>query len=96
MRIVNYKEDFNPKHIKQYISAQQIPVKIIEFLKNQGDFVMLYTGSLDDPVTGEFVRWDIEYKELGNFEWSDVDIYMIEKYNVELCPEFLDFVKDKI
>lgn len=48
-----------------------------------------------DEVTG--IETDVTacgYRENG-FQWSSSDIYHLEKYDLPLNPEFLDYVRSK-
>ncbi len=56
------------------------------------DPVAVAAGYVLDEVTGEYVDGDTELAfEDGGWEWYQRDIYHLDKYDLELDPEFIAY-----
>ena len=66
--------------------------RVLKFLKSL-PWYCAASGYFNDVVTGELIESIslVAYKS-GQWSWNSRDIYHFEKYNLELDPEFIQYV----
>lgn len=65
--------------------------KVLAFMRKPAPFCAT-AGRFQDAVTGKTVydsAWG--WYRRGGWQWSDRDAYHVEKYDLELEPEFVDY-----
>ncbi len=70
--------------------------KVIRYLRKKDFLDYRSTARITDLVTGEKVedQCHLIYSD-GNYEWTSAEIYLFEKYNLGLDPEFIAYVNSK-
>lgn len=83
---------FNSSTDKQ-IMPETAKNKILNFMKN-GRLFMTGDTALKDPVTGEiFSRTAAHFKDIDDeYSWTSAEVYIFEKYDMKLCPGFINKV----
>ena len=68
--------------------------KIVDFLNNYGNVIMVSLKIPTDRVTGERIAdlRGLSTKELDGYSWSSDLAYHVDKYNLRLPKEFEDYV----
>ena len=99
MRFISNYEEFGAKNgisVKEHISEECIHEKdmILSYLK-KGRYDGVACGSIFDYIRGESKLKTIKLFTDGIYDWTDEEIYHFEKYNMELDPEFIKYVKEK-
>ncbi len=66
--------------------------KVLHFLKSQPPYAAA-GGPFEDVVTGEYQSGKefLAFK-VADWKWTSSDIYHFEKYDLELKPEFIEYV----
>lgn len=65
--------------------------KVLAFMRGPAPFFAT-AGRFEDATTGKTVcdrAWG--WYRHGDWQWSDRDAYHVEKYDLELEPEFVDY-----
>lgn len=93
MFVGRYKElgyDDAPS-IRDFISDVPYPEKdaAISYIKSAGKSLACGTGVNVDALTGEVVGLENELRSDGEFSWSTVLAYYVEKHNLILPKPFL-------
>lgn len=84
--------------ISDYVNGAAFPTKkldekdrVLEFISKPVSFCAT-AGHFEDAITGEPVEdrsW--AWYRRGGWQWSDRDAYHVEKYDLELDPEFVAY-----
>ena len=65
--------------------------KVLAFMHKPTPFCAT-AGHFDDVTTGKPVEsWSWGWFRCGGWQWSERDIYHVEKYDLELDPEFVTY-----
>ncbi|MBQ3155906.1 MAG: hypothetical protein IJB81_03135 [Clostridia bacterium] len=51
--------------------------------------------SLYDPITREYLEDAVEAYEHDGFYWTNEDVLLFEKYNLQLDQSFIDYVLNR-
>ena len=66
--------------------------KVLSFMKSVSPGKSAAGGRFRDVVKDEIVDVDWLSYSYGEFSWTTADIYHFEKYDLELKPEFIEYV----
>ena len=75
-------------NISEHLNNEKYPNqdKILMYLKRGRKF--LYTPrKINDPITGNMISRDCHSRTDETYSWTDVLIYLVEKYNYRLPEE---------
>ena len=65
--------------------------KVPAFMRKHTPFCAT-AGHFDDVITGKPVEdWSWGWFRRGGWQWSERDTYHVEKYDLELDPEFVTY-----
>lgn len=99
MKFISNYEEFGAKNgisVTDHISQKSIPEKemILSYLSS-GKYDGVACGSIFDYITKESKLDTIKLYTDGIYDWTDEEMYHFAKYNMELDPEFIEYVKSK-
>ena len=89
-------QELTRDNIALYCTEDAIPHKglIIRWLKTVGvKYGLAGFGKATDPISGKMLGW-LEFKEKNGYGWSNVDIYLFEKYNIKMKDSFIQMFED--
>ena len=69
--------------------------KILTFFKSFTHPIAVAGMSLYDPITREYLEDAVEAYEHDGFYWTNEDMLLFEKYNLQLDQSFIDYVLNR-